>query len=98
MPSFIHTLKQVFNNVFLLSPSNNWENAGLSTYVIVATDRSFDPVDYRKSAGGFGSKMNIGYVYGESLLEHYLAERDILLITDDRAPTDVFVADLKKRQ
>jgi spermidine synthase len=98
MPSFVHTLKQVFRNVLIFSPSNDWENAGLSTYVIMATDRSFNPTDYRKFASGNGVKTAVGYAFGESSLDRYLTERDPLLLTDDHAPTDILVAELTKKR
>ena len=59
MPSMVYTLKQVFQNVIILSVSNDWVNAGLSTYVIIATDRSFDEADYRKSASDDGKNTAV---------------------------------------
>ncbi len=98
MPSFVHTLKQVFRNVFILGTSDDWSNAGLSTFVILATDRPLDPADYKKFATGNGAKFAAGYIYPEASQEIYLMYRQPLLLTDDHAPTDILIAALTQRR
>jgi spermidine synthase len=98
MPSMVYTLKQVFQNVIILSVSNDWVNAGLSTYVIIATDRSFDEADYRKSASDDGKNTAVGYAFWGSDLDRYLEERNPVLLSDDYVPTDIMVAEMLKKR
>ncbi len=94
MPSFVCTLKQTFDYVYLFSPSANWEFAGTGTFVIVATDHQIDLDDYKKTVTENGTKRATGNPLEESGLEEYLAKRDPILLTDDYAPTDILIAPL----
>ncbi len=98
MPSFIYTLGQVFKHVTLFSPSNDWNNLGLSTFVVAASDRYIEPDDYKEFITENGKKIASGYPYDEIALERYLAERNPILLTDDYAPTDILVAPLIGRR
>jgi len=94
MPSFIHTLRQVFNHVYVFSTEQSQGEAGISTFVIIATDRCIDLDGYKKFVTEDGKKKLYGEPYDEIRLEEYLAERDPILLTDDYAPTDILVAHL----
>ncbi|MFC1862287.1 fused MFS/spermidine synthase [Chloroflexota bacterium] len=94
MPSFIHTLKQTFSYVYLFSTGGSWEEVGISTFVIVATDRRIDLDDYKRFVTDNGRKNLVGVPYDEIKLEKFLAERDPILLTDDYAPTDILVTQL----
>ncbi|MDD4859434.1 MAG: fused MFS/spermidine synthase [Dehalococcoidales bacterium] len=91
LPAFIHTLRQTFKYVYLMGTSDNWKGAGLSTYVIAATDRQFGFNEYEThiSAGG---KATVGKFHDVAELEAYLTARNPILLTDDHAPTDILVA------
>ena len=97
MPSFIYTLRQTFNYVYLFSTGESWEEVGTSTFVIAASDRRIDLADYRKFVTGDGTKETFGNPYDEIKLGEYLAQRDPILLTDDYAPTDILVAPLFRR-
>ncbi len=86
--SFIHTLRQVFNNVYLFRVPEQ------RTMVIMATDRKLDFDDYRKAATSGEDAELFGQPVDQEELERYLAEKDPILLTDDYAPTDILVASL----
>ncbi len=93
LPSLVRTLGQVFDHVYLLGKSENWEAARFSTFVIAATDLNIDPSEYSKFVTGNG-KIASGYIYDEAKLEKYMAARKPILLTDDYAPTDILLAPL----
>ncbi|MFC1966330.1 fused MFS/spermidine synthase [Chloroflexota bacterium] len=97
MPSFIHTLQQTFGHVYLFNTGEIWEEVGISTFVIVTTDRRIDLAEYERFITDSGRKKPIGEPYDEIKLEKYLAERDLILLTDDYAPTDILVAPLFRK-
>ena len=92
MPSFIHTLNRVFENVYLFTSGGGWEEAGTSTYVIAATDRSIDLAEYESFVRRTGTPGITGVPHEEATLEDYLQDRQAILLTDDYVPTDILVA------
>ncbi|MFC1957605.1 fused MFS/spermidine synthase [Chloroflexota bacterium] len=92
MPAFIHTLKQVFNYVYLFNTGESWEEAKVGTFVIMATDRPIDFADYRKFVTATGKHRLVGIPHNEIKLEQYLADKKPILLTDDHVPTDILVA------
>lgn len=94
LPSFLHTLKQVFKNVYLFTTEGSWEEVGTDTFVIIATDRPIDLVAYLEFVTQDVKRKAIGTPHDEVKLEKYLAERESILLTDDHAPTDILVAPL----
>ncbi len=92
LPSFIHTLRQSFNCVYLLAALETWNNAGTGTFVIAATDRRIDLADYMKFVTWDGRNKAVGNPHGEIDLDKYLAEREPILLSDDHAPTDILIA------
>jgi spermidine synthase len=98
MPSFIYTLKQVFRHVTFFSSTGNWEELGVGTFVIAASDRNIDPIEYQKFMDDQGIINPSGYPASESDVERYLSERDPILLRDDYVPTDILVAPLIGRR
>ena len=98
-PSFIHTLRQVFDYVYLFGAGENWWRKANDTLVItvtdrviVATDQPIDMSDYKKFITEGGKKKAIGYPLDIIELEKYMAGRAPILLTDDHAPTDILLA------
>lgn len=88
--SIIRTLMQTFKNVYLFSMQPDWNYAGLSNYVIAATDRDIDLNGLKKYStnnGGFAANAHdpIG-------LMEYLTGKRAILLTDDHVPTDILLA------
>jgi len=103
MPSFIHTLKQAFNYVYLFSVGERWGHVKDDTFVVTADDRviaatdyRIDLADYRKFVTEGGRIISCGYPLDEDQVEGYLANRDPILLTDDHAPTDILIAPIFK--
>ncbi len=92
--SFIQTLKQAFQHVYLFGTSRNWDRAGTTTFVVAASDCPIDLADYEQFISDDGKKIFYSYSHDETKLEGYLRERKALLLTDDYAPTDILVARL----
>ncbi len=97
MASFTRTLKQTFRYVYLLATDENFEEAGLATFVIIATDRYIDLADYTEFVTENGNRESVGIPFDEVELEKYLAQRDPILLTDDYAPTDILLAPVLSR-
>ncbi len=98
-PSFVHTLRQTFNYVYLFGTEQSWGQILNGTLVItttdrviLATDRSIDLAKYMNFVTEDGKKKASGYPLDETELERYLAEKDPILLTDDHAPTDILIA------
>ena len=94
MPSVIHTLKQVFNNVYVFSRRQDpWLFEGRGTFIVAATDRQIDLTQYKEFVTKGASETAYGHLAGfpisEAKLREYLTERKPLLLTDDYAPTDI---------
>ncbi len=88
--SIVRTLRQTFKNVYLFSMQSDWNYAGLSNYVIAATDRDIDLNGLKKYStnnGGFAANAHdpVG-------LMEFLAEKRAILLTDDHVPTDILLA------
>jgi spermidine synthase len=98
IPSFILTLKQVFKHVTLFSSSADWQNLGISTFVIVASEYYLDPAEYADHMEQIGIKTPSAHPATESAVNQYLAQRNPILLTDDHVPTDVLVAPLIGRR
>lgn len=97
LPSLVHTLEKVFDHVYILGVSENWEAVQASTFVIAATDLNIDPSEYMKFVTGDGKKAS-GYIYDKTKLENYLETRKPVLLTDDYAPTDILLAPLVRER
>ena len=99
IPSCILTLKQVFKHVSLFSPSEeNWNEFGICTFIIVASDRNIDPQEYKQVMLQNSSDTLSAFPSNEVTLNKYLSERDPILLTDNHAPTDILVAPLIRKR
>jgi len=94
MPAFVRTLQQVFRHVYLVSPNVPFNSIYINTFIIAATDRPVDFVDFLQ----YFAENSDGTVYtiplSDENLEKYLLGRKPVLLTDDYAPTDILVAEL----
>ncbi|MFC2122870.1 fused MFS/spermidine synthase [Bacteroidota bacterium] len=94
MASFIHTLRQTFNFVYLLSPLGGLEFTGTSTFVLAATDKPIDIDDYKQFVTEEGNKKALAIPHDENKLEEYLSKKNPILLIDDYVPTDILAASL----
>jgi spermidine synthase len=96
MPSFINTLKQAFDYVYLFGTLEDVVFEQWSGFIIAATDRQIDVTKYREFVTDYAQKAGynypVGFAVSEVELRKYLEERKPLLLTDDYAPTDILIA------
>jgi len=98
MPSFIHTLRQTFDHVYLfVIMEEGWDDVEelekvASTFVIAATDRFIDLVNYREFIAEHGKHQVMSICYNAANLEMYFAVREPILLTDNYVPTDIFLS------
>ncbi|MDD5126694.1 MAG: fused MFS/spermidine synthase [Dehalococcoidales bacterium] len=94
LPSFAYTLKHAFRHVYIFSRAESWNDGMVSNYVIAASDQPVDLDDYLTFIARDGRNAVSDHVYDEASLDYYLTQRNVILLTDDHAPTDILVAPL----
>lgn len=94
LASFIYTLRQTYKRVYLFTTIPDPEKQVTSTFVIAATDRSIDLVDYGRAMAAGKKTGPAGKTIDEVTVDSYLADRAPVLLTDDYVPTDILVAPL----
>lgn len=90
LPSYVHTLRRSFKNVYLIREARSGEISGRDTYVVVASDNALDREAFARLAAEKGSV--VGAIMEDSELERYLKEKAPVLLTDEYAPVDNMVA------
>ena len=98
LPTIIHTLRQSFSHVYLISDKDFYEYIFRNTYVIVATDNVLDMDEFEVSVSKNADRWIGLYVHDEVLLDKYIAEKKPIVLTDDYAPTDSLVAPLYSKK
>jgi spermidine synthase len=94
MPSYIRTLEEVFGegNVHLLTLTSDFDQMGISTYVVVASPKRLDMEDFVRTLEGKNEKGMTSHVMPQGRLEQYLKERYSVVLTDDYVPVDNLIA------
>lgn len=94
LPSYMRTLQDVFGekNVYLLSVSPDFENLGISTFIVIASKGkldmgAFDAWLEEKTDGESDSTL-----VSESLTDQLLTKHRPVVLTDDYAPVDNLIA------
>lgn len=94
LPSYVKTLREVFgpHNVNIISISPDFEQIGISTFIVLAGNGSLD-------IGSFESFMKHGEgreltstVVPEDTVRDFLDKRAAVLLTDDHVPVDNLIA------
>lgn len=94
MPSYIRTLEEVFGkgNVHLIFHKPDYEKAGISTCVVVASKQNINMNDFVTFIRGQGNKEVMSNVVPQGRLQEYLAHRPAVILTDDYVPVDNLIA------
>jgi hypothetical protein len=92
--SFMRTLKETFRGVYVVQPGGGW---GLSTYVVIATNRNFSPSDLVRLIGTNREEYATGVLMTLEEVERAAGPGESLVLTDDYVPVDNMVAPLFKR-
>jgi len=92
--SFMKTLKRSFRGVYLVQPGGGW---GLSTYVVIATNRDFDRAELDRLIRSNASEYASGTLMTLEEVERAAGPRDAPVLTDDFVPVDNMIAPLFAR-
>jgi hypothetical protein len=92
--SFMKTLKETFRGVYLVQPGGGW---GLSTYVVIATNRNFDPAELVLLIGTNRAEYATGVLMTLEEVERAAGPGEPLVLTDDYVPVDNMIAPFFKR-
>jgi hypothetical protein len=99
--SYIRTLQEVFgrDNVALLMDSADDVAEGRSTFVVVASSRLSQLLDFMYGPRTLGdSVFAVGYRLPHADLQRHLARRGAIILTDDYAPVDAMLAPIFKER
>ena len=93
MPSYIRTLEEVFGerNVHLITLTSDFDQMGISTFVVVASQQKLDLNDFVRAINR-GDKEMTSHVMPQDRLQQYLGERHCVILTDDYVPVDNLIA------
>ncbi len=94
MPAYIRTLEEVFGrgNVFLLTLSSDYDQMGISTYVVLASPKTWDMEDFVRTIKRAPGREMTAHVMPQERLQQYLKERDAIVLSDDYVPVDNLIA------
>jgi spermidine synthase len=110
LPSYIRTLEEVFGkgNVHLILPTTDYDQIGISTFVIVASPQRLDMKAFVRTirndkaeaeaeggplaSGPLARNKIVSHVMPEDRLPQYLKERYSVILTDDYVPADNLIA------
>lgn len=94
LPSYLKTLRAVFGdqNVHLLSVSHDFENIGISTFIVLASNGSFNINDFDTFVKNELQSEATAVIVPESMISDFINRRKAILLTDDYAPVDNLIA------
>jgi spermidine synthase len=92
--SFMKTLMRSFRGVYLVQPGGGW---GLSTYVVIATNRDFDRAELDRLIRSDPKEFASGTLMTLEEVEGAAGPRDAPVLTDDFVPVDNMIAPLFAR-
>ncbi len=93
--SFMRTLERSFRRVYLVQPGGGW---GLSTFVIIATNREFDRADLDRLIRSNPAEYATGTLMTPEEVERAAGPKDAPVLTDDFVPVDNMIAPLFARR
>ena len=89
--SYVHTLQQSFQHVYLVPSNEEWRESVRSTFVIIASDDAIELSDLGR--GSTNSQYNLlGMVLSQAQTRALLEEGRKVLLTDRYAPVDQMLA------
>ncbi|MCX8030190.1 MAG: fused MFS/spermidine synthase [Thermodesulfovibrionales bacterium] len=94
LPSYINTVRSVFgeDNVFLLSISPNFQDIGISTFIVLASNGKFDIEKFQSYVKEYLKSDATASVVPEYMIKNFLNRQKTILLTDDYAPVDNLIA------
>ncbi|MEW6215370.1 MAG: fused MFS/spermidine synthase [Nitrospirota bacterium] len=95
LPSYIRTLREVFGdkNVHLISVSPDFEDTGISTFIVIAGNGNLDIEDFESYIKRNKLECDVtSAMVPEDLLNEFLNKRYSVVLRDDYAPVDNLIA------
>jgi spermidine synthase len=86
--AFAHTLRQSFPYVYLAPTSAEWRESPRMTFVLIASDTPLEAAALASITAEDGEARLAGQLFSEAELNAFLAEGEVVLLTDQYAPVD----------
>jgi spermidine synthase len=86
--SYLHTLSQTFDHVYLAPTIEAWREVSRSTFVLIASDHPLDLALLRQQEGHDGFSLLAERLLNSGQVDALLAEGPVVMLTDRYAPVD----------
>ncbi len=86
--AYTHTLRQTFPYVYLAPTSSEWRESPRMTFVLIASDAPLDVAALQSITAEDDEARLAGQLFNETKLANFLAEGELVLLTDQYAPVD----------
>ena len=86
--AYTHTLQQTFRYVYLAPSSPEWRESPRMTFVLIASDTPLATAALPLITAGDGEARLAGQLFSQAELNNFLAEGELVLLTDQYAPVD----------
>jgi spermidine synthase len=90
--SYVHTLRQTFDYVYLAPTQSNWRQSPRSTFVVIASDEPLGMARLARSKPEISRLDLIALMFSDEELAALLAEGRVVTLTDRYAPVDQMLA------
>jgi len=90
--AYVHTMREVFDHVYLAPSVKGWRTAVRTTFVVIGSDTPLDRELLPSLDGGDGESLLNNLLLTDADLEALLAEREQVVLTDRYAPVDQMLA------
>ena len=92
--AFVHTMRQEFPYVYLVSNDGAWDNDLRDAYIVVGALTPLGSEELTQAGQAAGRNPAVSHIMPAHLLEAWLASRRSVLLTDDYAPVEAMLAPL----
>lgn len=94
LPSYLKTLIEVFgeDNVHLFAVKKNFDEIGISTFIVLASQRPFDVKGFDDFVKNHLKSEATAAIVPKQMVSDYILRRKAITLTDDYAPVDNLIA------
>lgn len=90
--AYVHTLRQSFQYVYLAPTTASWRISTRTTFVLIGTNVPLELHEFTTIDAGDGEALLAGQVLSQAEVDEFLAEGQVVLLTDEYAPVDQMLA------
>jgi spermidine synthase len=90
--AYVHTLRQNFRYVYLAPATASWRISPRTTFVLIGTNAPLELLEFTTIDAGDGEALLAGQVLSQAEVDDFLAEGQVVLLTDEYAPVDQMLA------